>query len=90
MRDLTSKSSPERTNGDRAVLVAESVRKDFLGLIAIIDRELQNGSRMSAGIAEARTAAERGLRLSEELVALLRRAGEAACEQVESPRGFRR
>ena len=74
----------------RAVVVAESMRQDFLGLIAIVDRELASEAKSIAGITEARKAAERGLKLSEELVELLRRAQEAAFEQqAESTRGFR-
>jgi len=55
-----------------AVLLADSLRADFTRLMAIFDRQL--GARVgdkAATIADARTAAERGLRLSEELRELL-------------------
>ena len=61
---------------DDASSVVQSLRDDFLGLIAIFDRQLANGSGVSPAarskIAEARAAAERGLRLSQNLVELLR------------------
>lgn len=86
-RDSTNMA--EEIDADRAVGIAESMREDFLGLIAIVDGQLATRLNTSAGIAEARTAAERGLKLSEELVELLRRAKDAAFEEPESARGFR-
>ena len=60
-------------SGD-SVAVAESVHKDFSGLIAIFDRQLNNGLDQEArvAIAQARAAAARGLELSERLIELLR------------------
>lgn len=80
MSNRNSRNPAEQIDANRAIAVAESMKKDFLSLIALVD-----------GVAEARTAAERGLRLSEELVELLRGAArEASFEEVESPPGFRR
>jgi len=59
---------------DDSALVAQAVRDDFMALIAIFDRQAADTCNAS-DISDARMAAERGLRLSEELVELLRRRG---------------
>jgi uncharacterized Rossmann fold enzyme len=69
-RNSTNLAQP--VDGDRAVSVAEAMRRDFIELIAIFDRELASAPATGAAIAEARSAAERGLRLSGELLELLR------------------
>ena len=60
-----------------AAAVAKSLRRDFIALMAIFDRQLMNGAAPSdmAGckIPAARAAAERGVQLADELVDLLRR-----------------
>lgn len=62
---------------DDAVAVAECLKNDFKALISILERQGMNGSphRASAraNISDARAAAERGLRLSDELLELLRK-----------------
>jgi hypothetical protein len=70
---------PAQTLGiaqDDAAAVAEFLRQDFTALVAIFDRQLMNGAAPGAKhgpkIPVARAAAERGVRLAEELVALLR------------------
>jgi len=59
-----------------AASVAQSLRTDFIGLIAIFDRQLSNGIAADGDarsrIFDARVAAERGLDLTRELVELLR------------------
>jgi hypothetical protein len=66
----------EELDQDDAASVARSLQKDFIGLIAIFDRQLANGSAVrqeaQSKISDARAAAERGLKLSQELVDLLR------------------
>ena len=61
---------------DDADSIAQSLRDDFISLIAVLDRQRVNGSEqldeVRAKISVARTAAERGLQLSEQLVELLR------------------
>lgn len=61
---------------DDAGTIAQSLRRDFLALIAIFDRHHSSGAaklrNADLNITEARAAAERGLRLSEELSDLLR------------------
>jgi len=54
-----------------AVFLADSLREDFSRLIAIFDRQLGTDDEKAGTIADARAAAERGLRLSEELRELL-------------------
>jgi len=58
-----------------AASVAQSLRADFMALIAIFDRRAMNGAdgeNALPNITDVRAAAERGLRLSEELIELLR------------------
>ena len=59
-----------------ASALAQSLQEDFVGLIALFDRQLKSGSvpagKKRSKIIDARAAAERGVRLSEELVELLR------------------
>ncbi len=59
-----------------AASIAQSLQEDFVGLIAIFDRQLTSGylptGKKRSKITEARAAAERGVRLSERLVQLLR------------------
>ena len=61
---------------DDAIAVAHSLQEDFVGLIAIFDRQLAIKSaavgEAQSKISDARTAAQRGLRLSQELAELLR------------------
>jgi hypothetical protein len=61
---------------DDAASIAQSLRNDFIALIAVFDRQRVSGSEhleeARANISIARAAAERGLRLSEQLVELLR------------------
>ncbi|HEX2602649.1 MAG TPA: hypothetical protein VHL32_11140 [Gemmatimonadaceae bacterium] len=58
-----------------ATLLAEFVRQDFRELIAIFDRQLENGaggdSQIASPVREARAAAQCGLDLAEQLVRLL-------------------
>ena len=60
---------------DTAASVAQSLRDDFVGLIAIFDRQLANrdfaACNKRSKISDAKAAAERGLTLSEELIELL-------------------
>lgn len=69
-------ASPEGSRPADASFAAESVRSDFSGLIEIFDRHLDTladgDSRARRHIFEARAAAERGLRLSYELIALMK------------------
>jgi hypothetical protein len=61
--------------------VAEAVRSDFSALFAIFDRQLANGAgtngRMRSHTAEARSAAKRGMELSNQLVRVLRQGSGA-------------
>ena len=58
------------------VSVARSLEEDFARLIALFDRELESRSASSSGarsrIADARSAAQRGFNVSQELSELLR------------------
>jgi hypothetical protein len=59
---------------DGAAVVAEALRADFTRLIAIFDWQADDASAgrdCRLAMARARVAAERGLKLSEELVRLL-------------------
>jgi len=55
--------------------IAENLRSDFVALTAVLDRHLTMGGSCydcaMARLSDARAAAERGLRLSEQLVELL-------------------
>ena len=61
---------------DDAPLTAESLQTDFNGLIAIFDRHLAalspDDNQARKHIAQAKAAAERGLRLSRELIDLVK------------------
>lgn len=61
---------------DDAASIAQSLRDDFLALIAVFDSQRVNSAAQldeaRSSISVARTAAERGLQLSEQLVELLR------------------
>jgi hypothetical protein len=71
-----SLSAAENLDQDDATGVAESLQDDFIGLIAIFDRQLAAGSAVGGAsctkIADARAAAQRGLSLARELAELLR------------------
>lgn len=60
---------------DDASIAAQSVRSDFSELVALFDRHLDaladGDSRARKQISKARAAAERGLKLSHELIALM-------------------
>jgi hypothetical protein len=60
-----------------AVLLARSVRRDFVDLVAIFDQQLSTSPRSDRQgrfhLAKARAAAERGLRLSQELIEAMSR-----------------
>lgn len=60
---------------DDAIFLADSLREDFIRLMAILDSQLTGGAEVSdkkeSRIATARAAAERGLRLSDDLRELL-------------------
>src|SRR4051812_43863253 len=62
--------------GDNAASVAESVEKDFSGLIEIFGSQLASSADVEdaakSAISEAKAAAERGLKLSRQLIELLR------------------
>jgi hypothetical protein len=63
-------------------VTADSLRSDFSGLIEIFDRHLvrvpSGDGRTRLHIAQAKAAAERGLRLSHQLIALTKpRAGSS-------------
>lgn len=66
----------EKWYQDDAAIAAESVLTDFSELVAMLDRQLQNvgelDGRARSHMAEAKAAAERGLKLSRQLVGLLR------------------
>ena len=70
------RAQAEELDQEDAASLAESVHGDFVGLIAIFDRQLTSEvgpmGKDRSRIADARAAAERGLRLTEELVELLR------------------
>ena len=59
-----------------AASVPESVQQDFRGLIAIFSRQLAEAPQVDgearSTIAQAKAAAERGLKLSQQLLNLLR------------------
>ena len=71
-----SLGAAEDLGQDDAISVAQSLQEDFIGLIAIFDRQLAIG--LTAGavarskISDAKAAAQRGLSLSQELAELLR------------------
>lgn len=71
-----SADAAEDLDQDDAMSVAQSLQEDFIGLIAIFDRELANESAANAEgrpkIADAKAAALRGLSLSQQLSELLR------------------
>jgi len=69
---------PARTSEpdqDDAIFLADSLREDFIKLMAIFDRQLAGcdeiGGKNRPSLAQARIAAERGLRLSDDLRELL-------------------
>jgi hypothetical protein len=63
-----------KADGDDATLLAHSLRTDFARLITIFDCRLENASTAGRSvIADARTAAHRGLKLSEDLIELLQK-----------------
>lgn len=70
--------APGTSYPDDASTAAESVRDDFSELVALFDRHFDafadGDSRARKHISEARAAAERGLKLSHELIALIRTA----------------
>jgi hypothetical protein len=65
--------SADRSSDDPSV-TADSLRSDFSGLIEIFDRHLKrvpaDDGQARSHIAQAKAAAERGLRLSHQLMAL--------------------
>ena len=69
--------SSDQCQDDLGSSAAESLRKDFDALIAIFDRQLvkapEGSPLVRTHIREARKAAARGRRLSEELSQLLRK-----------------
>ena len=71
-----SADAAEDLDQDDAMSVAQSLQEDFIGLIAIFDRELANESAANAEgrskIADAKAAAQRGFSLSQQLSELLR------------------
>ena len=71
-----SADTAEQLDQDDAISVAHSLQEDFVGLIAIFDRQLASisvaGSEVRSKISHAKTAAQRGLRLSQELAEMLR------------------
>ena len=75
-KDVRVAGLPEERPSFDAAFVTESVRKDFSGLIAVFDRQLESAPQVNgevrSTIADARAAAERGLRLSEQLIEILR------------------
>lgn len=70
------RTQAEELDQEDAASLAQSVHQDFVGLLAIFDRQLTSEvgppGKNRSRIAGARAAAERGLRLTEELVQLLR------------------
>ena len=68
----------ETSYPDNSSIAVESVRSDFSELVALFDRHLDaladGDSEARKHISEARAAAERGLKLSHELIALMRTA----------------
>lgn len=65
----------EALNQDDAASVAQSLQRDFIGLIAIFDRQLANGTivdgKARSKISDAKAAAQRGLGLAHDLIELL-------------------
>ena len=75
--DRFSRSAFARTEDEEdTALAAQSVCKDFRKLIQVFDQRLDQLSdatrRERSHIVEARAAAERGLRLSQQLIGMLR------------------
>jgi len=68
-----------RSGPYEAASVTESVQQDFRGLIAIFNRHLAEAPQVvgeaRSTIAQAKAAAERGLKLSQQLLDLLRSNG---------------
>jgi len=69
---------PARTSEpdqDDAIFLADSLREDFIKLMAIFDRQLTGGDEVvgknRSSLTQARIAAETGLRLSDDLRELL-------------------
>ena len=66
----------ERENQDHPFMTAEALRIDFDQLIAVFDRRLASHSgadgEVRSHILEAKAAAERGRKLSQDLIELLR------------------
>jgi len=66
------KCTNSECDDDDSIAVAESVRRDFRELLAMLDRQLANvgetDARALSHFLEAKAAAERGLKLSELLV----------------------
>jgi len=60
---------------DDAAVVAESLQRDFARLIAIFDRQLDSAADggSTVAVSSARGAAQRGLKLSQELAEILQR-----------------
>ena len=63
----------------KAVDTAEQVRRDFTALLRVFDGQLENLSidenLQRSRISQAKAAAERGLKLSEQLIEMLRAHG---------------
>jgi hypothetical protein len=70
--------SPTSAEQDDVVRVAELVRQDLSDLLGILERQLGNASSADgptwSRLSQAKSAAERGVALSERLVALLHRS----------------
>ena len=75
---MNRRPDPDGFAEHAAIPIAEALREDFIALIAVFDRqgacESPSASMSAGNISEARIAAERGLRLSDELVELLRKS----------------
>jgi len=73
--DQVDRSPSPDLHDDDSTLVARSVERDFAGLIAIFDRQLANlptdDRAARRHIIAARTAAQRGLKLSRDLLSRL-------------------
>jgi hypothetical protein len=71
-----SSVTPGDRNSDDASLSAEMLRSDFSGLVEIFDRHLHalcaEDGQARMHVAKAKAAAERGLRLSHDLIALVK------------------
>ena len=71
-----NRRSSDASYQDNAAVAAESIRSDFSDLISMLERQLANLSdaddRAQYHLQEARAAAERGLKLSRQLIELLR------------------